>query len=197
MSQFSCSGSEIMSVQFKKHYFNVAEYYRMAEAGLFSPNDRVELIEGEVIDMSPIGGRHAGCVNRLNKLLNRNVGDLAIASVQNPIGIDEFSESQPDLALLKPRADFYSNSHPVPADVLLVIEVCDASVEYDRTVKLPLYARAGIPEAWLLILPDDTIETYSNPKDGKYQKIQRLKRGKTFVSPAISGLVFSVDDILG
>jgi Uma2 family endonuclease len=186
-----------MSVQFKKHYFNVAEYYRMAEAGLFSPDDRVELIEGEVVDMSPIGRRHAGCVNRLNKLLNRNVVELAIVSVQNPIGIDDFSEPQPDLALLKPRADFYSNSHPVPADVLVVIEVCDTSVEYDRNVKLPLYARAGISEAWLLILPDDTIEVYSNPKDGKYQKVQRLKRGKNLVSPTVPGLTLRVDDILG
>ncbi|MEK6299480.1 MAG: Uma2 family endonuclease [Acidobacteriota bacterium] len=186
-----------MSVQIKKHYFSVAEYYRMTEVGLFSPDDRVELIKGEVVDMSPIGKRHAGCVNRLNKLLNRTVGELAIVSVQNPIGIDDFSEPQPDLALLKPRADFYSNSHLVPTDVLVVIEVCDTSVEYDRTVKLPLYARAGIPEAWLLILPDDTIEVYSNPKDGKYQKILRLKRGKILVSPTVPGLKFSVDDILG
>jgi Uma2 family endonuclease len=186
-----------MSVQLRKRYFNVDDYYRMAEAGLFSEGDRVELIEGEVVEMSPIGKRHAGSVNRLNKLLNRNVGELAIVSVQNPIGINDFSEPQPDLTLLKPRADFYSNSHPVPADVLVVIEVCDTSVEYDRNVKLPLYARAGIPEAWLLILPDDTIEVYLNPKDGKYQKVQRLKRGRTLVSHTVPGLKFSVDEILG
>jgi Uma2 family endonuclease len=186
-----------MSVQLQKHYFSVDEYYRMGEAGVFSEEARVELIDGEVLEMSPIGKRHAGCVNRLNRLLNRNVGDLAIVTVQSPISIDDFSEPQPDLALLKPRADFYSNSHPTPADVLVIIEVADTSLEYDRNVKLPLYARAGIPEAWLVVLPKDFIEVHSEPKNGKYQKVQRLKRGKKLTSATLSGFSLAVDDILG
>src|SRR3982751_4315477 len=129
-----------MSVQIQKHYFNVDEFYLMARGGVFSEDARVELIEGEVIEMSPIGSRHAGCVDRLNALLNRS-GQNVIVRVQSPIRIDDFSEPEPDIALLKPRADFYSNSHPTPADVLLIIEVAETSVEYDRGVKLPLYAR--------------------------------------------------------
>ncbi len=122
----------------------------MAEVGLLSEDSRVELIEGEIIEMSPIGSTHGGTVNRSSKLLHRELDDIAIVSVQNPVHIDDFSEPQPDLALLKPRKDFYSNSHPTPEDVLVVIEVADASVYYDRNVKPPLYARAGIPEAWRL-----------------------------------------------
>jgi Uma2 family endonuclease len=186
-----------MSVQLRKRYFNVDDYYRMAEAGLFSEGDRVELIEGEVIEMSPIGSHHAGCLTRSSAVLNRRFGHLAIVSVQNPIRLGEFSEPQPDLALLTPRKDYYSNSHPTAADVLVVIEVADTSADYDRNVKLPLYARAGIPEAWLVVLPKDLIEVHSQPKNGKYQKVQRLKRGKTLTSPTVSGLSLTVDEILG
>lgn len=186
-----------MSALPQKHYFNVNEYYLMAQGGILRKDARVELIEGEVIEMSPIGKRHAGCVIRLNRLLNRNIDDLAFVSVQSPIGIDDFSEPQPDLALLKPRADFYSNSHPAPQDVLVVIEVCDTSVDYDRNVKLPLYARAGIPEAWLIVLLKDLIEVHGEPKNGKYQKVQRLKRGKTLISTTITGPKLDVNDILG
>ncbi len=186
-----------MSVQLLKHYFSVDEYYRMAQAGVFSEDYRVELIEGEVVEMSPIGKHHAACVRRLDRILHRNIGELAIVSVQAPISINDFSEPQPDVALLKPRVDFYSNSHPTPQDVLVIIEVADTSVEYDRNVKIPLYARAGIPEAWLIILPKDFIEVHSEPKNGKYQKVRRLKRGKKLTSATIHGLTLSVDDILG
>jgi Uma2 family endonuclease len=186
-----------MSVQIQKHYFSVDDFYRMADAGVFSPDARVELIEGEVIEMSPIGNRHAGCVNRLGMLLSRQVSDFAIVAVQNPVRLNDFSEPQPDIALLKPRADFYSSAHPTPADVLLIIEVADTTVAYDRNVKLSLYARAGIPETWLMVLPKDLIEVHSQPVNGKYQKVQRLKRGKMLVSPTVDGLSFKVDDLLG
>src|SRR5438309_8182250 len=125
-----------MSVQYQKHYFNVDEYYRMAEAGLLSEDDRVELIEGEIIEMSPIGSTHGGTVKRSSTFLNRKLGDAVIVSVQDPVRLNGFSEPQPDIALLKPRKDFYSNSHPTPEDVLLVIEVADTSLQYDRAVKL-------------------------------------------------------------
>jgi Uma2 family endonuclease len=186
-----------MSVQIQKHYFSVDDYYRMADAGVFPIDARVELIEGEVIEMSPIGNRHAGCVDRLNALLNRKLKDNVIVRVQSPIRLNDFSEPQPDIALLKPRDDFYASAHPTPADVLLIIEVADTTVEYDRRVKLPLYARAGIPEAWLMILPKEIIEVHSQPVNGKFQKTQRLKRGKTLRSPTIDGLGFKIDDLLG
>src|SRR5678815_4619227 len=134
---------------------------------------------------------------RLDRILNRGAGEFAIVSVQAPISIDEFSEPQPDVALLRPVANFYSDAHPTPADVLVIIEVADTSVEYDRRVKVPLYARAGIPEAWLVILPKDLIEVHSDPKNGKYQKVQRLRRGKTLISSALAGLSIKVDDVLG
>lgn len=186
-----------MSVQLRKRYFNVDDYYRMAEAGLFSAGERVELIEGEVVEMSPIGSHHQGCVDELNSLLASRVGRTAIVRVQGPIRIDDYSEPEPDIALLKPRADYYRKSHPTPADVLLVIEVADTSADYDRNVKLPLYARAGIPEAWLVILAKDLIEVHCQPKNGKYQKVQRLKRGKTLVFPTVPGLSLTIDEILG
>ena len=169
----------------------------MAEVGLLSEDSRIELIEGEIIEMSPIGSTHGGTVKRSSAFLNRLLGDAAIVSVQDPIQLDDFSEPQPDLALLKPRKDFYSKSHPTPENVLVVIEVADTSIEYDRNVKLPLYARAGIPEAWLLVLPKEVIEVHSQPKNGKYQKVRRLKRGKALTSPTIPGLSCRVEDLLG
>jgi Uma2 family endonuclease len=186
-----------MSVQFQKRSFNVDEYYRMAEVGLLSPDDRVELIEGEIVEMSPIGCTHAGTVDRSSALLHRQLGDTVQVRVQSPVRLSDFSEPQPDIALLKPRKDFYSDSHPLPEDVLVVIEVADTSVNYDRNVKLPLYARAGIPEAWLMVLAKEVIEVHSQPRNGKYQKVQRLKRGKTLVSPTIPAFSCKVEDLLG
>lgn len=121
----------------------------MAEADIFGPEDRVELIDGEVVEMSPIGSRHAGCVNRLTHLLVTGVGDRAVVAVQNPIQVGDFSEPQPDLVLLRPRPDFYSEHHGFPPDVLLVIEVAETSLRFDLRRKTPLYIAAGIPEAWV------------------------------------------------
>lgn len=113
----------------------------MAQAGILAEDDRVELIDGDLIDMRPIGSRHAGAVSRLTSLFGAGVGAEAIVSVQNPVQLDRYSQPQPDLALLRPRADFYAESHPQPADVLLIVEVAEASLDYDRDVKVPLYAR--------------------------------------------------------
>src|SRR5918912_896850 len=164
-----------MSVQIAKRYFNVSEYYRMAEAGILTADDRVELIEGEIVQMSPIGSLHAACVRRLNQLLQRLLGHAAVISVQDPVRLSDFSEPEPDVALLKPRADFYAHQHPTPDDVLLIIEVADTTVLYDRNVKVPLYARAGIPEVWLVDLQQDLIEVYARPTSGAYQ-VQRQAR---------------------
>ena len=164
-----------MSVQYEKRYFNVAEYYRMAEAGVFSPEDRVELIEGEIVKMSPIGTRHAACVRRLDAFLNQRAGNLAQISVQSPVRLNDFSETQLDIALLKPRNDFYSSAHPTPADVLVIIEVSDTSVEFDRGIKLPLYARAEIPQVVIVNIPGEVIENYTEPVNGAYQKFTRVR----------------------
>jgi len=169
----------------------------MAAAGILNEDDPVELIEGEIVEMPPMGSPHAACISRLTHMLVPRAGNLVSVRVQLPVRLDERSEPEPDLALVKSCADSYASAHPGPEDVLLVIEVADTSVEYDRNVKLPLYARAGIPEAWLIILPKDLIEVHSEPKNGKYQKVQRLKRGKTLVSATISELKLKVGDILG
>ena len=186
-----------MSVQVTKRYFNVVEYYRMAEAGILSEDDRVELINGEVIAMAPIDSRHAGCVSRLNSLLSRQVGGTALVNVQNPVRLSDFSEPQPDVALLIPRDDFYSNNHPKSNDVLLIIEVSDASLEYDRDVKVSLYAIALIQEVWLVNLIKDMVEIYQDPRNGIYREVHYATRGET-VSPQFNpGLVINVDAILG
>jgi len=185
-----------MSHQFAKRWFSVDDYYRMVQAGILTADDQVELIEGGVIEMSPIGSRHAACVNRLNSLLSRLVGRKLIVSVQNPIRIDEFSEPQPDVALLRPREDFYAGSHPAASDVLLVIEVADTSVEYDRRKKLPLYARAGIPEVWLADLPEARFEIHTQPRGGEYQSTTIVRRGESIDSRTVAGLSVSVSEIL-
>lgn len=186
-----------MALQVEKRYFSVSEYHLMAEVGILSEDDRVELIEGEIVKMSPIGSRHAACVSRLNRLLNRLLRPDTIVRVQDPIRLDGYSEPEPDVALVKPRDDFYSREHPEPGDVLLLIEVADTSVERDLEAKLPLYARAGIPEAWLVNLPAETIEVHSRPDGGEYRETVRTKRGETLKSRTIPGLELAADDVLG
>ena len=186
-----------MAVQIARRHFTVAEYDRMVEAGILAEDDRVELIEGEIIQMSPIGPRHAAHVKRLNTLLIQQVGDAAIVSVQDPIHLAEHSEPEPDIALLRPRADFYAQGHPAPTDVLLVVEVAETSLEYDRDVKVPLYAQALIPEVWLVDLANATIHVYSQPANGAYQAISQATFGDTLVSQALPGLALDIDSILG
>ena len=186
-----------MSVQVEKWFFTVDEYHRMSEAGILSETDRVELIDGEIIKMSPIGKRHAACVKRLNSALNRKVSDYAIVSVQDPVRLDDYSEPEPDIALLKPRDDFYAQALLTAEDVLLIIEVADPSVEYDRDVKLPLYAKAGIPETWLANIREDRIETYSEPANGVYQKVRLVNREGSILPEALPALVITVEEILG
>lgn len=152
-----------MSVPIQRYRFTVDEYYKLAEAGVLSEDSRVELIEGEIVMMTPIGRRHAACVDRLNNLLAALVGDRAIVRVQNPILLSGDTEPEPDVSLLRPRDDFYAQSEPGPGDVFLVIEVADSSLAYDREVKLPLYARAGIPEVWIADLGDESVSTYASP----------------------------------
>ncbi len=154
----------------KRRLFDVNEYYALAEAGILSEDDRVELLDGEIVTMAPIGSRHASCVARLTQLCNALVGSGAMVWTQNPVRLDSGTEPQPDLMLLEPRDDYYSREHPRPEDVLLLVEVSDTTVESDRGVKLPLYARSGIREVWIVDLTAQTVETYSEPEGDSYAK---------------------------
>jgi Uma2 family endonuclease len=181
-----------MSVSLAKKYFNVDEYYRMAEVGILAFGERMELIEGEIYPMSPIGNYHASCVAQLAETLNSLKINNWFMWVQNPIRLDEYNEPEPDIALLKRRDDFYRNHHPRPQEVLLVIEVADTSLDHDRKVKVPLYARAGIPEVWVIALNMGWIEVYAEPSNGEYTLIRRWKVGEILVSPTIADLSIEV-----
>lgn len=177
--------------------FTVEEYYRMGEAGILSQNERVELIEGEIVMMTPIGPPHAGTVHRLNRLWTSRLGDRVIVLVQNPVRLSLESEVQPDLALLRLRADFYVKSHPEPGDVLLLIEVADTTAETDRRLKIPLYARTGIHEVWLLDLSRDRVEVYRQPTPDGYREILSLSRGQSVAPLEFPDLILLVDELLG
>ena len=152
----------------RRDRLTAAEYRRIGETGVSRPDVRIELIDGEIVDIARTGSRHAGVVRHLARLLERAMGDAAVVSVHSPVALSERSEPAPDIALLRPRADFYKGAHPQPADVLLIIEVADASLRYDRQIKLPLYARYGIVEVWLVDLESDTVTSFSRPANGVY-----------------------------
>jgi Uma2 family endonuclease len=177
--------------------FNVREYYQMASAGILTEDDRVELIEGEIVEMSPIGSRHAACVGRLNRLFNTQLGERALVRVHDPVRLNERNEPEPDVALVLPRGDFYASSHPSPSDVLLIVEVADTSAAYDRSTKAPLYARAGIPEVWLVDLEHDRIEVLREPSARGYRVVRPYARGERLMIQALPQLELAVDAVLG
>ncbi|MGH9154510.1 MAG: Uma2 family endonuclease [Acidimicrobiales bacterium] len=186
-----------MAVQPVRHRFTVDDYYRMAESGVLGPDDRVELIEGEIVEMSPIGSRQAACVGRLTRVFSRGLHETrAIVWVQNPVRLDQHSEPEPDLALLRPRPDYYADSHPGPGDVLLLVEVCDTTWAFDHGVKLPLYAAAGIPEVWLVNLVEATIEVSWEPGVGGYGQTRALRPSDSIAPHAFADLSLEVVDLL-
>jgi Uma2 family endonuclease len=186
-----------MVVQILRWQFTVADFARMAEAGIFAEDDRVELIDGEVRAISPIGPRHAALVKRLNTLIGRQVANLAIMSVQDPIQLTYYTEPQPDIALLRIREDFYAHAHPLPADVFVVLEIAETSLEYDREEKVPRYAQARIPEVWLIDVERETVTQYTQPDGTRYRSEQSLQRHHILVSTVLSPLQLAVDDIFG
>lgn len=153
---------------FQRHRHSVAEYYRMAETGILKPDERVELIDGEIIDMPPISIGHAYVVRRLTAIFMRKAGTKPIVSTQNPIHLNPYSEPQLDIALLRYRDDCYRHAHPGPEDILLLVEVADSSLRFDQEIKLPLYARHGIPEVWIVDLARQRLEAYRRPLEGRY-----------------------------
>nr|VFK56763.1 MAG: Endonuclease, Uma2 family (restriction endonuclease fold) [Candidatus Kentron sp. TC] len=162
-----------------RHSFNVDDWYAMGRTGVLAADYRGELIEGEIIDMPPIGSEHGGCVDWLHYHLSRQLGANAIVRVQNPIRLGDFSEPQPDIVIARPRDGFYRRAHPTPADILLVIEVADHSLGYDRAIKGALYARYGIPEYWLLNPPEQRLECYQSPAATGYPVSSRHLPGET------------------
>jgi len=187
----------VPSVEPTRRRFTIHEYHRMADAGILRERDPVELLDGEIVEMSPIGRRHMAIVDRLNRLFVRRLGDQVIVRVQGPIVLDDYSEPQPDLALLRFRSNFYADGHPRPPDVLLAIEVSDSSVSYDRTVKLPLYARKHVREVWLVDLKAEVIDVHRRPTVAGYREHQRFTRGRRISLAAFPRVHFRVADVLG
>jgi Uma2 family endonuclease len=167
--------------------FSVEEYHRLTETGFLAEDDHVELIDGEIIEMAPIGSRHAGHVKHLLQLIGTDIGKNAVWSVQDPVQLGDYSEPQPDFALLKPREDYYSSSHATAEDILLIVEIADTSLDYDRSIKIPLYASHGVPVVWLLNLRERTIEIYERPDADGYQVSHSL-RGDALVEHEALGL---------
>ncbi|WYL97316.1 MAG: Uma2 family endonuclease [Gloeotrichia echinulata IR180] len=186
-----------MTVQLLRRKFTVEQYHKMVDSGILTADDRIELIGGEIIEMSPIGTKHAACVNRLVNLLAQLSRKRIILASQNPIALNENSEPQPDVALLKPRDDFYETAHPQPSDIFLLIEVADSTVKYDREVKIPLYAQANIIEVWLVDIYEQVIEVYQQPISAGYQHIQKFARGQTLSIQAFHDVNISVNEIFG
>lgn len=186
-----------METQVLRRAFTVDEFHRMAEAGVLAEDDRLELLDGEIVQMTPIGSRHAGCVSRLSEWFGQRLHAVAIVSVQNPVVLSQHTELYPDIALLKRRPDFYSASHPQPGDVLLVVEVADTTGDYDRRVKVPRYARAGIPEVWVVDLRERAIDVYREAAGGEYRKHHRVGSGQSLVIPGVADQRIAVGDVLG
>jgi Uma2 family endonuclease len=187
----------MMTTGLLKRLFTVQEYNRMIESGILTENDRVELLRGEIVHMSPIGRRHAAHVKRLSELLFLRLAQRATVGVQDPVELDNLSEPQPDISVLQRREDFYESGHPQPGDILLLIEVADTTVETDRSVKIALYAEDNIIEVWLVDINEQCVEVYRNPSADGYQNIQKYQRGQTLSIQALPQVEITVNEVLG
>lgn len=186
-----------MSVEFTRRLFTVDDYYRMA-AGVFAEDERVELIEGEIIEMSPAGSRHAGCVIKLNALLHERKEDSPIIiGVHNPVRLNDGTEPQPDIAVLRWRDDYYVGAHPTPADVLLVIEVADSSLVLDLGMKAKSYARAGIPEYWVFDLVKNETVFHAHPENGVYKEVRRVPPDESVSLSSNPSIAISFSEVFG
>jgi Uma2 family endonuclease len=177
-----------------RRLLTVDEYHRMGEAGILTDDDRVELIEGELVAMAPIGSEHIASTNALNRLLVLAVGDRGIVSVGNPVRLNRHSEPQPDFAVLRPRDD-YRKTLPRPEDTMLAVEVANTSLEFDRKVKLALYARSGIPEVWIVNLAAEEVEVHRSPAADSYTAFTHVGRSDNLTSEALPGVLIPVAGI--
>ncbi len=176
--------------------FSVGEYYAMAESGVLGPDERVELLDGEIVVMAPIGNRHAFCVDWLTRFWILALAERAIVRVQNPVRLNDSSEPEPDVTLLEWKDDFYASGHPGPQDVLLVIEVADSTVDFDRNQKLQLYARAGITEVWIVNLQDRRVETYTEPEGDQYGSVRYYGPGESVAPMHFPDIGLVVEQII-
>jgi Uma2 family endonuclease len=191
----AATGGADMATPLRTRRFTVDEYYRMADAGILGAHERVELIEGEIIRMEAIGSRHAATVTRLDRLF-QTLGGAALVWVQNPVRLSDLSEPEPDVALLQPKSDDYASAHPGPADTLLIVEVSDTTVGFDRGIKAPLYAVSGIREYWLVDIAAETIEVYREPGAAGYRDVTTHRRGEVLHPLAFADFDVPVDAIL-
>ncbi len=186
-----------MRADVTKKLFTVDDYYRMVDAGILGENDRVELIEGEIVEMSPIGRKHMACVDRANDLFTSSFKGRALVSVQHPLRLNDYNEPQPDIVVLKPRADYYASKSHTPEDTFLVVEVSDTTLRYDRNVKLPLYAATGVFEVWIENLKEDLLLVCREPAGKTYKIELTLQRGDSVSPLAFPDVVFKIEDLLG
>jgi Uma2 family endonuclease len=175
--------------------FDVDDYRAMVRAGILAEGDRVELIEGELVEMHAIGSRHFACVMRLTRLLVLALADQTAVSVQSSLRLDRFSEPEPDVVVVRPRGDDYATALPGASEALLVIEVADTSLVYDRTVKLPLYAKAGVPEVWIVDLTTAAVEIHRQPSATGYRHHQRITEGR-LVPAAFPDMKLELTEVL-
>ena len=186
-----------MVLQLTPRRFTATEYYQMIDAGVFGDDERLELIDGEIVEMSPIGNPHSACVRRLIRLLSDLCSERAIVDAQDPVLVGTTYVPQPDLALLRLKADFYASAAPTPADCLLLIEVGDTSADFDRQIKMPRYARGGVVELWLVDINRDVVVVCRDPEGDAYQHVQVFRRGEAIALAVASGALVLVESILG
>lgn len=186
-----------MTVQILRKKFTVGQYHQMIESGILTDRDHVELIQGEIIEMSPVGRHHAACVDRLTELLVLKLFRKALIRVQSPILLSDNSEPQPDLSILQRREDFYNAGHPTPNNIFALVEVSDSTIEFDRDVKVPIYAQEQIPEIWLVNLNNTQIERYCQPIDDTYQQRQIFHLGETLNFQAFPDVPIEVNQVFG
>ena len=187
--------SAVMNDLLPRHRVTVDEYYRMSEVGLLAPGARTELIDGEVIDMAPIGSPHSGKLDRLNYLLLAVLGESARVRIQHPVRLDRHSEPQPDLAVVLPREDFYESRHPLPTDTLLIVAVSDSTLRLDLNVKVPLYARHQVPEVWVVDLEHNGIHFFRSPQNGVYIDATFTDKPAVVALTALPGITVDLSEL--
>jgi len=179
-----------------RHLFTVEEYYRMGESGVLGHEPRIELIEGEVVDMSPIGSKHAYVVDLLVKLINQTIDDSLHLRGRHPVRLSDVSEPEPDIAIVRGPGTNYLEHHPLPNDVMLLIEVSDTTLKFDLETKAPLYAKHGIPEYWVVDLEGKQLHLFRQPEEGVYLVHETLDAAGTVEVPACPGARLALADIL-
>ncbi|WP_333402910.1 Uma2 family endonuclease [Microcoleus sp. MON1_C1] len=187
----------MMTTQLIKRLFTVKEYHHMIEAGILTKDDKVELIRGEIVQMAAVGRRHTSHVKRLTELFYTRLLSRVTIGVQDPVELDDYSEPEPDISLLRRRDDFYESGHPQSEDILLIVEVADATAETDRSIKIPLYAENNIVEVWLVDINEQCVVVDREPSPSGYQNIHRFQRGQTLSILAFPNIQIAVDNVLG